>query len=147
MASVQEKIARLDKEEEEKEAEEMRLLRLAEKDQRDRERQEMNEGRVARGEKPLPLVPRVSTRRLKIFEDHTIADVNRRNRKKYIDDARKKANEEKENQMEMENEQKMGSFGGRRGKKRSYKKRSYKKRSYKKRSYKKKRSCKKRCKK
>ena len=118
MASVQEKIARLDKEEEEKEAEEMRLLRLAEKDQSDDERKYLNERRAARGEKPLP---RVSTGKLKIFEDHTIADVNRKN---WLSD-----------------KQKTGS-GGRRGKKRSCKKRSCKKRSCKKRSCKK-RSCKK----
>ena len=98
MASVQEKIARLDKEEEEMEAEEMRALREQHNTQSDDERKYLNERRAARGEKPLP---RVSTGKLKIFDDHIIADVNRRNR--------------------LSDKQKTGS-GGRRGKKRSYKK-------------------------
>ena len=119
MASVQEKIARLDKEEEEKEAEEMRALREQHNTQSDDERKYLNERRAARGEKPLP---RVSTGKLKIFDDHTIADVNRRNR--------------------FSDKQKTGS-GGRRGKKRSCKKRSCKKRSYKKKRGCKNRSCKK----
>ena len=84
----------------------------------------LNEGRAARGYEPLPLVPQVSTQKLKILQDDSLVGLNRRNRlySKYNDT----------------------DIGGYRGvKKRSYKKRSYKKRSYnKKRSYKK-RSCKK----
>jgi hypothetical protein len=80
----------------------------------------LNEGRAARGYEPLPLVPQVSTQKLK----DSLVGLNRKNRlySKYNDT----------------------DIGGYRGvKKRSYKKRSYKKRSYnKKRSYKK-RSCKK----
>ena len=84
----------------------------------------LNEERAARGYEPLPLVPQVSTQKLKILQDDSLVGLNRRNRwySKYNDT----------------------DIGGYRGvKKRSYKKRSYKKRSYnKKRSYKK-RSCKK----
>ena len=84
----------------------------------------LNEGRAARGYEPLPLVPQVSTQKLKILQDDSLVGLNRKNRlySKYNDT----------------------DIGGYRGvKKRSYKKRSYKKRSYnKKRSYKK-RSCKK----
>ena len=121
MASVQEKIARLDEEELKEEEEEMRALREQHNTQSDDERKYLNERRAARGEKPLP---RVSTGKLKIFEDHTIADVNRRNRRNRL----------------LNDKQKTES-GGRRGKKRSCKKRSCKQRSCKKRS------CKKRCKK
>ena len=119
MASVQEKIARLDEEELKEEEEEMRALREQHNTQSDDERKYLNERRAARGEKPLPRVS-TGTGKLKIFKDRTIADVNRRN---WLSD-----------------KQKTGS-GGRRGKKRSCKKRSCKKRSCKKRS------CKKRCKK
>ena len=85
----------------------------------------LNEGRAARGYKPLPLVPQVSTQKLKILQDDSLVGLNRRNRlySKYND-----------------NDTDIGGYRG--VKKRSYKKRSYKKRSYKKRSYKK-RSCKK----
>ena len=79
----------------------------------------LNEGRAARGYEPLPLVPQVSTQKLKILQDDSLVGLNRRNRlySKYNDT----------------------DIGGYRGvKKRSYKKRSYnKKRSYKKRSCKK----------
>jgi hypothetical protein len=84
----------------------------------------LNEERAARGYEPLPLVPQVSTQKLKILQDDSLVGLNRRNRlySKYNNT----------------------DTGGYRGvKKRSYKKRSCKKRSYnKKRSYKK-RSCKK----
>ena len=102
---LQDKIKRLDDQEEKEEEDEARVLR-------EYNQQLRNEEKIALG---IPLVPSFSKNRLKIYSGPTVSEIMKRNSK---------------HEKQMINEAQ--TFGGYSSvKKRSYKKRSYKKRSVK----------------